>query len=1038
MKQNFLLCLGICSPALWIMAILLCLSSHSSSQEVIKLIPSQERKTVFNNFFSQYAVGTLDKAQVATLLRSTNHFDSLILEANGISYSFSLEANDVRTGNYVLRAQNGSTIEQMPRGPNKTWTGKTLEGGLPVCITVDEQFFTAMITTPEGPLFIESAKLSDPEANEDLFVIYHERNVTRHAENSTCGVVSEPTDALPQDDTTANRSMMACMEVEIAIANDKLMFQKYGSVGSVEVQNLAVINLVNTVYDNEFSNEIRHKVVEILVVTGTDPWNPSTDSDILLDGFTDWAPDGFLNPHDIGSLWSNRDFDDSTIGLAWVDVMCTINAYNILQDFSPVMAKLRTLQAHELGHNYGYYHDNSSGFIMSSTVSTTETWSVPSITTLNTKFAEDGACHGTCQPTSGGRVGIGTTTPHSTAMLDITSSDKGFLMPRLTPVQRNAITTPADGLTVYDTHTKSFWFYNGNEWVELIDGTDFPKQATHMSFGQAGNVGIGLTLPPANKLDIATSLRGNLEAGVHPTNLPVYITGNSPLFKGLEVRSTQADYGVGLEAGNFRGGVYSIGWISNVPLSLSSKGLGELQFRTNNVERARITGNGNFAIGTTTPNANALLDITSTSKGILIPRMTTVEREAISNPVAGLLVFDNTTNSFWYRGSSAWVELSDNLDQEVYRSGPDKIYMGLTDSVGIGTNDPKYKLDVKTSVNQYGFAQTSGAVELASWIGDGAEIGTVSNHTMRLYAGNGLHQFALLPNGNIGIGLQNPANRFDISHGDPRSGGHATGRPFYVTGNLGDASNGVEFRHADNTQGIGIGKNTLYAVGSWADQNIGLQAKGLGNVLLHTGGAERFRFTPSGQLGIGVIDVHGTIHMSNALINRKLILYEGGNNDHQYYGLGINPNIMRYQVDALASAHVFYAATSSTTSNELMRIRGNGNVVVSGTVEVETMITPALLNSFTQYGNGYANAGFYKDKMGRVFVRGTVNNVNNPSGLVIFNLPAGYRPTSGRLIYNVNANGATGRVDIMPNGDVLVMIGTAGWVNLDGVSFKAD
>ena len=50
-------------------------------------------------------------------------------------------------------------------------------------------------------------------------------------------------------------------------------------------------------------------------------------------------------------------------------------------------------------------------------------------------------------------VGIGTTTPDATAILDVTSSNKGVLVPRLTTAQRTAITTPAQGLLVYDAFT---------------------------------------------------------------------------------------------------------------------------------------------------------------------------------------------------------------------------------------------------------------------------------------------------------------------------------------------------------------------------------------------------------------------------------------------------------------------------------------------------------------------------------------------------------------------------------------------------------
>jgi hypothetical protein len=83
----------------------------------------------------------------------------------------------------------------------------------------------------------------------------------------------------------------------------------------------------------------------------------------------------------------------------------------------------------------------------------------------------------------------------------------------------------------------------------------------------------------------------------------------------------------------------------------------------------------------------------------------------------------------------------------------------------------------------------------------------------------------------------------------------------------------------------------------------------------------------AGNVGIGTSTPHAPLQFSNATMNRKLVLYENpSNNDHQYYGFGLNGSTLRYQVDEASSSHVFYAGTSATTSNELMRIRGDGKV----------------------------------------------------------------------------------------------------------------
>ena len=60
--------------------------------------------------------------------------------------------------------------------------------------------------------------------------------------------------------------------------------------------------------------------------------------------------------------------------------------------------------------------------------------------------------------------------------------------------------------------------------------------------------------------------------------------------------------------------------------------------------------------------------------------------------------------------------------------------------------------------------------------------------------------------------------------------------------------------------------------------------------------------------------------------NRKIALYDNANNDHQFYGFGVQSGGLRYQTQSTLSSHIFYAGTSSTTSAELMRIDGNGRV----------------------------------------------------------------------------------------------------------------
>ena len=66
------------------------------------------------------------------------------------------------------------------------------------------------------------------------------------------------------------------------------------------------------------------------------------------------------------------------------------------------------------------------------------------------------------------QVGVGTTTPDASSALDITSTTKGLLIPRMTAAQRDAISSPAIGLMIYQTDgTVGFYYYNGSSWAEV-------------------------------------------------------------------------------------------------------------------------------------------------------------------------------------------------------------------------------------------------------------------------------------------------------------------------------------------------------------------------------------------------------------------------------------------------------------------------------------------------------------------------------------------------------------------------------------------
>jgi hypothetical protein len=157
-----------------------------------------------------------------------------------------------------------------------------------------------------------------------------------------------------------------------------------------------------------------------------------------------------------------------------------------------------------------------------------------------------------------------------------------------------------------------------------------PVQELPIAVDASGNVGIRMSSPTVG-LDVAASVR----------------IGN-PASAAFLVDFGQAGVGTYRSA-------YIYGDGTNVTLSNQQNGY--LGFHANNTERMRITATGNVGIGTGTPSASAALEVASATGGVLFPRMTTTQRDAIGSPANGLVLYNITTDKLQVRAAGAWVDL---------------------------------------------------------------------------------------------------------------------------------------------------------------------------------------------------------------------------------------------------------------------------------------------------------------------------------------------------------------------------------------------
>jgi len=116
------------------------------------------------------------------------------------------------------------------------------------------------------------------------------------------------------------------------------------------------------------------------------------------------------------------------------------------------------------------------------------------------------------------------------------------------------------------------------------------------------------------------------------------------------------------------------------------------QANLNLAQNIAITDDDNYIA-----EPSAMLDVFSESKGMLAPRLTTTQREAINLPATGLLVFDTTINNFYFFDGSSWKNIS---AEGVWLINSNKLYTSdLNYRLGIGSNSPNSKLEVKADAS---------------------------------------------------------------------------------------------------------------------------------------------------------------------------------------------------------------------------------------------------------------------------------------------------------------------------------------------------
>jgi hypothetical protein len=182
------------------------------------------------------------------------------------------------------------------------------------------------------------------------------------------------------------------------------------------------------------------------------------------------------------------------------------------------------------------------------------------------------------------------TAGNASSVLDVKSTLKGFLAPRMLASQRTAISSPAAGLLVYQTDgTSGFYYYNGTIWTIVASGT---------VFNYLPLTGGTLTGELNTVASSTTNAGLNLPHGAAPTtpvngDIWTTTTGIYSRINGLTIGPLTSASNAFVQNGNSFAGVASLGTNDNY----------DLAFETNNIEKMRISANGLVGIGTVAPGS---------------------------------------------------------------------------------------------------------------------------------------------------------------------------------------------------------------------------------------------------------------------------------------------------------------------------------------------------------------------------------------------------------------------------------------------------
>jgi PKD repeat protein len=370
------------------------ISIYTSSGQSVNLRPVPgDNSIALDKLFFKYQLYRIDYGELKSVISSRGNEHLLRLQGSNVNWILQLFDHDVHSGDYLLKLGTDHGVQTLHRKPfNRSLTGylKSEKGGKASFVIADH-YLAGMVEQGGATYFIEPAYSLDHSLSADCILIYNTDDVIQH-NNVECGFdlyrknMNNITASISKSNI-GDRSN--CLETEVAISNDYTVFQKWGSQAEVENWNTTILTLMLDNFDNEFQKSIDFIQTASFVATtqSGDPWNGINDIFVQLDQHQSWGNSGGYGANfDIAINWTTKYKSGSgPVGLAWgLGFLCTNNSYVVCSDYGPGNNCVRQLQAHEVAHIFGAFHDAAGApYIMAPKVNCSSDWSSASITAIN-------------------------------------------------------------------------------------------------------------------------------------------------------------------------------------------------------------------------------------------------------------------------------------------------------------------------------------------------------------------------------------------------------------------------------------------------------------------------------------------------------------------------------------------------------------------------------------------------------------------------------------------------------------------------------